>query len=315
MTNKEPIAFFDPHFHLWDLNPSSGAGTESGHDASILFPPSGSNLYDLKAYQSDLENEHIKISGGVFLEANSVCHVDMRGEDVFAELCLRESTWASSQVKDAAQTYVLVGTASLESPNVEETLKQLKDIPGMRGIRQIVNSAPDWPRNKNLGNLLENEQFKKGFASLAKFDMSFDLQLNPHQYTQAAELISKHPHIPVIINHLGTPTLQELKEQNSMVMDGMRALATCPNTYLKISMLCYIAPNWDEDELVLSTVHSLIKIFGVHRCFFASNYPVDVKDGWPSSKLVPAFLKLSQNYSHEERVGLFSENAKRAYKV
>ena len=45
-------------------------------------------------------------------------------------------------------------------------------------------------------------------------------------------------------------------------------------------MLCYITPDWDESDVVVKAVHKLIVIFGPDRCFFASNYPVDVKDNW-----------------------------------
>ena len=50
--------------------------------------------------------------------------------------------------------------------------------------------------------------------------------------------------------------------------------------YLKISMLCYTDPKWDENAQFVDTVKGLIKLFGVDRCCFASNYPVDTKDGW-----------------------------------
>ena len=37
--------FFDPHFHIWDLETPAPEGSGypllSGHDATILFPPGG----------------------------------------------------------------------------------------------------------------------------------------------------------------------------------------------------------------------------------------------------------------------------------
>ena len=38
-------------------------------------------------------------------------------------------------------------------------------------------------------NLLLNPQWKKGFARLAHYGLSFDLQLNPHQFEDAAKVI------------------------------------------------------------------------------------------------------------------------------
>ena len=57
-------------------------------------------------------------------------------------------------------------------------------------------------------------------------------------------------------------------------------MQACPHTYLKISMLCYTDPKWDENPQFVDVVKGLIKLFGVDRCCFASNYPVDTKDGW-----------------------------------
>jgi hypothetical protein len=55
------------------------------------------------------------------------------------------------------------------------------------------------------------------------------------------------------------------------------------NVYIKISMLCYTCKEWDTNPLVVETIYKVIEIFGASRCFFASNYPVDIKDGWPVS--------------------------------
>lgn len=67
--------------------------------------------------------------------------------------------------------------------------------------------------------------------------------------------------------------------------------------------------------LSVDAVHRVIKIFGTSRCFFASNYPVDVKDGWPAPKLFAAFKKLASQYDEEAQKGLFAGNAKSAYRV
>ena len=39
-TSNEPIEFFDPHFHVWDIN------KKGPHDGDILFEPHGDKLYD-----------------------------------------------------------------------------------------------------------------------------------------------------------------------------------------------------------------------------------------------------------------------------
>ncbi len=80
-------------------------------------------------------------------------------------------------------------------------------------------------------------------------------------------------------------------------------------------MLCYIHEDWSNNNVVKDAVYRIIEIFGIDRCFFASNFPVDIKDGWPAERLYSAFLKLVENkYTSSDIKKLFSENAKRAYR-
>jgi hypothetical protein len=90
--------------------------------------------------------------------------------------------------------------------------------------------------------------------------------------------------------------------------------AALSHTFLQISMLCGTDSDWDKNKAVTEAVHKLIALFGTHRCFFASNYPVDVKLGWPAERLFPALIKLSERYTTEDRTALFSRTARIAYR-
>ena len=50
----------------------------------------------------------------------------------------------------------------------------------------------------------------QGYSKLEGVGFSFDMQLNSHQFLKGAAVAKAHPNIPVIINHLGTPTLKDL---------------------------------------------------------------------------------------------------------
>jgi predicted TIM-barrel fold metal-dependent hydrolase len=43
------------------------------------------------------------------------------------------------------------------------------------------------------------------------------LQLNPHQFRDAVRLVEKHPEIPVIIGHMGSPTLDDLTAKKDLL--------------------------------------------------------------------------------------------------
>lgn len=50
------MEFFDPHFHIWDLETPAAEGAgyplASGHDAAILFPPGGKEVKKKKEKKS-----------------------------------------------------------------------------------------------------------------------------------------------------------------------------------------------------------------------------------------------------------------------
>mmetsp|Transcript_131595 Transcript_131595/g.232568 ORF Transcript_131595/g.232568 Transcript_131595/m.232568 type:complete len:326 (-) Transcript_131595:69-1046(-) len=303
------IPFFDPHFHIWDVSEA----TTTGHDGKILFQPDGKDVYDKSSYEAEFDKlpDSLKFVGGAFIEAVSVCHVGLTGPS-YTGFCLAEARYASDQLKTGG--YVIAPTCALEQPDVKETLAELAKDPLVVGIRQIVNSKPDWPRNGNLGDLIDNPDWCAGFGELKTVGFSFDLQLNPHQYSKYAEFLAKHPDTTVIIDHLGSPTMKDLTENAEQYWTGMEALSKLPQTYVKISMLCYADPDWDKSEVVLAAIHRVIGLFGASRCMFASNYPVDKKDGWPADRLFSAFLEIAARYSPTERQDLFAGSARRAYR-
>ena len=308
--SEENMKFFDPHFHIWDVS-SKGV-----HDSDILFKPRDEEVYDVEKYEEDVLAPGFDLVGGAFVEAISVCFPKEKDEKEYANKCIAEALWAHRSLITSSRDYVLIPTVALESKTCrEEVLNELKKLKNVRGVRQILNYKPSWPRNST--NLLENPEWCKGFEMLAKYNFLFDMQLNPNQYELAASLLKRgrKNNISIIINHMGTPTCTDL--QSNVYWDGLSKLASCgDHVFIKISMLNYIDPNWDEKDYVISAVHRVIELFGENQCFFASNYPVELKDGWSAKRLFSAFRdKIAQKYSVAAQKKLFSENAMRAYRA
>ena len=318
-----PIEVFDPHFHIWDIRDDKGYA-----DKTTLFAPAGTDhegLYDA----ADLEKDWGSLpsgfvhTGGVFLEAISCCFKEKSAAEL-APLCLKEAEWVQAELDKSpgGKEYYLAPTACLEDPEVGAVLAKLAENPKVRGIRQTLNVAPDWPRTgaNGLGDLLDNPAWEAGYAKLADVGFSFDMQLNAHQFKKGAAIAAKHPNIPVIINHLGTPTLKDLEEGGAVFWEGMEALAAAgPHVYIKISMLCYTDPKWDENALVADALKRIVGLFGTNRCFFASNYPVDIlpdQGAWTPDKLYPAFVKVAQAAGCGELAirHMFNANVRKAYR-
>ncbi len=308
----DKLEIWDPHFHIWDV----GADTESGHELEQLLAVNGKDVYAAAEYEADfLPATDFEHTGGAWLEAVSVCHVGLSGPQYDA-YCLAEANWSARELQKSDLNYVLIPTAPLHEPNVADTLAQLAEIPRVHGIRQIVNHDPDWPRNAVLGDLLDNPQWQKGYAELQKHAMSFDLQLNAPQFKKAATFMKDFPDTPVIINHLGSPTLGDVTERERLFRDGLEALAGCPQAYIKISMLFYTTMDWDQCEPLINNINWIIDTFGVDRCVFASNYPVDIAQGWTADRLYGAFRKIAEaktDLAGQQK--LFAGNAKRVYRA
>jgi len=239
---------------------------------------------------------------------------------------LRESKWVvdvSSRPEAKGVQHAFVFNAPLHRPDVENLLKEYAKNPSIVGIRQIVNHHPTnpnltWPKIDQ--DFLKNEQWKKNFSLLARYNFSFDLQLNPHQMKTAAEIISRNPEIPVIVDHLGTLFLGNSDEENKRSIEtwreGMKALSLLPNVTVKLSMLGFTKAGWEKNaeskKIILGFVHETIQLFGTKRCMFGSNFPVDAVGSTPED-LYGSFREISSNLTSDQQHDLFYATADRVY--
>lgn len=307
------IEIWDSHFHVWDISEN----TTSGHDATQLFAPKDNPIYSMDSYSKDisLAGDNFRHIGGAFCEAVSACHVGSTGDEYISE-CLAETSYASKELSTVKTNNIIIATAPLEDANIGKILSQIVEDPLVRGIRQILNFEPPWPRNKELGDLLCNSKWQRGYVELKNFSMSWDFQINPNQFQDAIRVIEKNPETPVVIGHLGTPTLNDIIEKKDAYWDGLKALSTLDNVFMKISMLAYIDPNWERNPLIKDTVLRVIDLFGVDRCQFASNLPVENLWGWDAKRIYAGFLGLVDNqFSHKDMQKLFAGNAQDFYKA
>jgi predicted TIM-barrel fold metal-dependent hydrolase len=313
MSKNKTIEIWDSHFHVWDISEN----TTSGHDASQLFSPNDNPIYSMESYSKDisLAGSHFRHIGGAFCEAVSACHVGTSGDE-YISACLAETSYASKELSASKTNNIIISTAPLEDVNIGKILTQLAEVPFVRGVRQILNFEPPWPRNKQLGDLLCDPKWQQGYAELKNFSMSWDLQINPNQFQDAARVIEKNPETPVIIGHLGTPTLNDITEKKDVYWDGLKALSDLDNVFMKISMLAYTDPEWETNPLIKDTVLQVIDLFGVDRCQFASNLPVENLWGWDAKRIYAGFLGIVDNqFSHEDQQKLFADNAKKVYQA
>ena len=160
---------------------------------------------------------------------------------------------------------------------------------------------------------MREPQWRKNFALLKKYSMSFDLQLYPSQMKEAAELAGEHPDTQFIVNHAGMFVDRSSVEGFRAWRDGLRALAECPNVAVKISGLAMFDHQWSIESFrpyVLETIDT----FGCERAMFASNFPVDRLFATYEG-LWNAYASIVEDLSDTEIDALVKSNAERIYRI
>ena len=104
-------------------------------------------------------------------------------------------------------------------------------------------------------------------------------------------------------------------------------LAECPNVHAKLGGLAMEVNGfgWHEREEAPPTSEALmeatrryyehaIEVFGVERCMFESNFPVD-RVSCSYRVLWNSFKRLTAGWSEDERAQLFHDTAARVYRL
>ncbi len=308
---SDPIPVCDPHFHLWDLaeraNPNLGD------------PPP----YKAADYFADMATlpDELKRVAGVHVETV----VGQKEGGVVVDT-VSETEWVRDQLQptEAEQPFGIVAYAHLarDTAAAEQTIAAHLDAAGkrLRGIRMILNHHPDnpdltWPQVED--GVFTHPLFREGLALLQRHNLAYDLSCNPHQIPDAVAVLKDFPDLPIVTNHLGFLHDGEDQAHEDLWRRNMTALAELPNANMKLSMAWFAREGYHEDPAkeakIGAIVRELIELFGVDRCMFASNYPVDKFKGQSINYIYTKFLEWSADLSADERKALFHDTAIKAY--
>ncbi len=294
--------FVDAHVHLWQLdhlsypwlNPPFSDDGPNGSVEAIAHD------YGLADYFKD---------AGDYPVAKLV-HIDAGADPRDA---VAETRWLQG-LADTGSGFpqAIVAFAALNDPDVERLLANHVESPNVRGIRHIVNWHPDPKKTYTAQNLLDDDAFARGYARLARYGLSFDLQIYPNQMEQAYRLAGAHPDVPVILNHMGMPVDRDAAGIAAWT-SGMRLLATLPHVATKISGLGFIDRHWTPNAM-RPVVLETIEAFGTDRAMFASDFPTDkLFNGY--ARQLEFYDAVTRDFSLTERDAVFAGNAERLYRI
>ena len=310
----------DPHHHLWD------------------YPESRYLLDELLA---DLNTGHCVVST-VFVECNAMFNADLPehlapvGETEFVQGIAAMSN--SGMYGDCRVASGIVSYADLcRGEAVREVLEaHLRASPNrFKGIRHAASwhSSPDI-KNSHANpdkHMLLSDNFLAGVTVLADMRLTFDCWCYHPQLQEVASLAKQAPEVAIILDHFGGPLgIGPYEGQQDAVFpewrDGIDQLQDLPNVYFKLGGINMKLNGFDwhkrdlpptSDELVDKTAayyEHCINNFGVDRCMFESNFPVD-RESVSYGVLWNAFKKMTASLTPGARAALFHDTATRVYRL
>lgn len=299
------IKIVDAHHHLWDLsNKDTKYSWLMVTEGEAFFGDYAAirKNYLLEDYIEDTKNQNIIKS----------VHVQAEHDD---DKPVNETAWLQNLANTHSSKLpnAIVAFADFSKNNVSEILDAHQEYKNTRGIRQILSYNKDEPKYSHATeDFMKNSTWVENFKYIRNRNLSFDIQIYKHQMEDAANLANKYNDVLFILNHTGEPCYQS-KEYIESWEQNMKKLAKCENVVAKISGLGMFDPNWTIDSTRIF-VEKTIQIFGIERCMFASNFPVDkifnsFDTYWNS------FKEITKNYSENDKKLLFSSNAEKYYRI
>jgi predicted TIM-barrel fold metal-dependent hydrolase len=297
----DDFPIIDPHHHLYDLKNGSYPWLQGPMLVRVFGDYSSIRKdYLIDDFLADIKNQNVVKTVHLQVEYD---HNDP----------VAETRWLQGVADRHGYPHGIVGFADLSSADVQAVLEAHIGFPNVRGIRQCLNFHRDPVKTFiDSPHLMSDSQWRKGYSLLQRYGLSFDLQLYYTQMEEAVALAREFPDTPVVLNHTGMP-VDRLPEEIELWKKSMKLLAASPNISCKISGLGMGDWKWTVDS-IRPFVLQAIEAFGVDRCMFASNFPVD-KLFSSYDDVFNAFKSVTHDFSPDERRALFHGNAERVYRL
>jgi predicted TIM-barrel fold metal-dependent hydrolase len=181
-----------------------------------------------------------------------------------------------------------------------DVLDQQMAAPRFRGVRPMGGMDKPVPDAEVLHALLER-------------NLVFELMAHPDQLRSAAAQLAGFDDLVIVVEHTGWPR-SDSDEERALWSEGIDALADVgDNVHCKLSGLAMPFGSMSVGAFRPWLEHA-IGAFGVDRCMFASNFPVDSMCG-TFDELYATFSDVTAGFDSESRDKLFATNAERVYRI
>lgn len=284
-----PTRIVDAHVHLWDpartdWYPYLGAARDTLNMGDV----SGmARRFDVATYSAEAAGWNVDklVNVAAATGAHSI--------EETLELDRRART-------DGQPSAIIGGLAPTDSvTEAVAALDRQSAAERFRGVRPMGTGGPPVPPAAVLDELRAR-------------GLVFELMAHPDQLVDAARALQHHPDLVVVVEHTGWPR-DDSDDERALWTAGIDALAGLgDNVVCKLSGLAMPLRSMAAEAFAPWLDHA-ISAFGVDRCLFASNFPVDGMHG-SLNELFSAYATVVAGVDHVAREKLFAINAERVYR-
>jgi predicted TIM-barrel fold metal-dependent hydrolase len=289
----------DAHHHFWDLrNP---------HPWLTQLPRIPFRYGDYEAICKDFLPADYAAACGPH---RVLRHVVMEGEWTPKDPA-GEAFWMKALADRCGEPHAMAAQIWLDHEDAEALMQTYTRAPLQGFVRSVRHKPRCASRDGYRSNWAEPgsmrcPRWRRGYALLSRYGLMFELQVPWWHMPEAVELARDFPETRIVVNHAGLPETRDTGTLGQW-RAAMAQLASCHNVWMKISGIGVRGEAWTVEQQA-PVVDALIADYGVERCLFASNHPVDaivvkLDDLWAG------FKTLARKLNPEQRLALFCDNA------
>lgn len=302
ISEPDAVTLVDAHHHLWDLDRNHYPWLADRPETHFFL----GNYDALK--RNYMPDDYRRDATRHNVLATVHCEAEWDRDDQVGE-----TAWLTRIHENEGMPAAIVAHAWFHTPNAPEVLARQASFPLVRGIRSkpITSLSPD-SMTPGVPGSMQDPAWLEGFSRLAKYRFSWDLRVPFWHLYEAAAVAAAFPDTPIVLNHTGFPW-DRSPEGLAAWQRAMEAIARQPNVWLKVSEFGLKDQPWDY-ESNCTIVRTAISIFGIHRCMFASNFPVaGLRVDYDT--LVRSVSRMLGDFSYAERHRFFVGAAVEFYRL
>ncbi len=295
------LPIIDPHHHFFDLGRNHHPWLKDQILSSFRYG-------DYTAIRRDfLPADYRRVATGHLVVGSVLMEGEWDPRDPVGEMRWTELVAREHGAPDAA-----IGQIWLDRDDAADVAGAYREMPIVRSVRHKPAAVSREAHHASFAapGSMRDRKWRGGYALLAPAGLHFDLQTPWWHLDEAAELARDFPGTTIILNHAGLPS-DRSAEGLAAWQSALERLAKQPNVVAKISGIGVPGREWTL-ALQAPVIEGVITAFGVERCAFASNFPVD---GLCASfgTIFSVFKAATRDRPPAERLALFHDNAARWY--